>query len=112
MLIPLVAIVAANTLLTVILGTWGPSLDKHRLRRGSTTLSRGWQRWGELIVRRRWLAGVAGLAAVLALAVPALSMNTGQPRANSLAQTGSAANALHGLERPGVPSGVRVPIPV
>jgi RND superfamily putative drug exporter len=112
MLIPLVAIVAANTLLPVILAKWGPSLDQHRLRRGSTTLSRGWERWGQLIVRRRWVAGVAGLAAVLALAVPALSMNTGQPRANSLAQTGPAAKALHGLERQGVPSGVVFPIQV
>jgi RND superfamily putative drug exporter len=112
MLIPLVAIVAANTLLPVILAAWGPSLDKHRLRRGSTTHSRGWERWGQLIVRRRWLAGVAGLAAVLALAGPALSMNTGQPSANSLAQTGPAARALHGLERQGVPSAVVFPIQV
>jgi RND superfamily putative drug exporter len=112
MLIPLVAIVAANTLLPVILAGWGPSLDKHRLRRGSTTHSRGWERWGRLIVRRRWLAGLAGLAAVLALAVPALSMNTGQPRANSLAQSGPAANALHVLERQGVPSAVVFPVQV
>jgi RND superfamily putative drug exporter len=112
MLIPLVAIVAANTLLPVILAKWGPSLDRHRLRRGSTTLSRGWERWGQLIVRRRWVAGAAGLAVVLALAVPALSMNTGQPRANSLAQSGPAADALHGLERQGVPSGVVFPIQV
>jgi RND superfamily putative drug exporter len=112
MLIPLVAIVAANTLLPVILAAWGPSLDKHRLRRGSTTHSRGWERWGRLIVRRRWLAGLAGLAAVLALAAPALSMNTGQPSANSLAQSGPAANALRGLERGGVPGAVVFPIQV
>jgi RND superfamily putative drug exporter len=55
---------------------------------------------------------VAGLAAVLALAAPALSMNTGQPSANSLAQTGPAAGALHGLERQGVPSAVVFPIQV
>jgi RND superfamily putative drug exporter len=112
MLIPLVALVAANTLLPVILAKWGPSLDKHRLRRGSATLSRGWQRWGELIVRRRWLAGAVGLAAVLALAIPALSMNTGQPRANALAQSGPAAKALRGLERQGTPSAVVFPIQV
>jgi RND superfamily putative drug exporter len=39
-------------------------------------------------------------------------MNTGQPRANSLAQSGPAADALHGLERQGVPSGVVFPIQV
>jgi RND superfamily putative drug exporter len=112
MFIPLVAIVAAITLLPVILASWGPSLDKHRLRRSSTTLSRGWERWGQLIVRRRWLAGAAGLAAVLALAVPALSMNTGQARVDSLARSGPAASALHGLQRQGVPSGVVFPIQV
>jgi RND superfamily putative drug exporter len=112
MLIPLVAILAAGTLLPVLLAAWGPSLDKHRLRRGSTTLSRGWERWGQLVLRRRWVAGLAGLAIVLALAVPALSMNTGQQRANALAQTGPAAAALHGLERQGVPSAVVFPIQV
>jgi RND superfamily putative drug exporter len=112
MLIPLVAIVAATTLLPVILAAWGPSLDKHRLRRGSTTSSRGWERWGRLVVRRRWLAGVAGLVIVLAIAIPALSMNTGQPSANALAQAGPAARALHGLERQGVPSAVVFPIQV
>jgi RND superfamily putative drug exporter len=113
MLIPLVAMVAANTLLPVILAAWGPSLDKHRLRRrGSTTYSRAWERWGRLIVRRPWAAGVAGLAAVVALALPAVSMNTGQPSANALAQTGAAASTLHGLERQGVPSGVVFPVQV
>jgi RND superfamily putative drug exporter len=113
MLIPLVAMVAANTLLPVILAAWGPSLDKHRLRRrGSTTYSRAWERWGRLIVRGPWVAGLAGLAAIVALALPALSMNTGQPSANALAQAGAAANALHGLERQGVPSGVVFPVQV
>ena len=40
MLIPLVAIIAATTLLPVILATLGPGLDKRRVRRGSTTYSR------------------------------------------------------------------------
>jgi RND superfamily putative drug exporter len=112
MLIPLVAITAAVTLLPVILATWGPALDKRRLRSGSTTFSRSWERWGKLIVRRRWMAGVLGLAIVLGLAAPALSMNTGQPRANSLGGTGQPAQTLHALERQGVPSAVVFPIQV
>ena len=79
MLIPLVALTAAITLLPVTLAAWGPALDRHRVRRSSTTFSRGWERWGQLVVRRRWIAGAAGLAVIVALAVPALSMNTGQP---------------------------------
>ena len=112
MLIPLVATIAANTLLPVILAAWGPALDAHRVRRGSATVSRGWEQWGRLVVRWRWAAGLGGLAIVLGLAVPALSMNTGQPRADALAQTGPAAAALHGLERDGVPSAVVFPIQV
>jgi RND superfamily putative drug exporter len=61
-------------------------------------------------VRRRWVAGILGLAIVLGLAVPALSMNTGKPRANSLGGTGLAARTLHELERQGVPSAVVFPI--
>ena len=112
MLIPLVAIAAATTLLPVMLAAWGPALNKRRLHRGSTTLSRGWESWGKTVVRHRWLAGVAGLAVVLALAAPALSMNTGQPRANSLGGNGQPARTLHALERQGVPSAVVFPIQV
>ena len=111
MLIPVVAILAAVTLLPVILASWGPALDRHRVRPGSTTYSRRWESWGKLVVRRRWGVGIAGLVVVAALALPALSMNTGQPRANSLGGTGSPARTLHALERQGgVPSAVVFPI--
>jgi RND superfamily putative drug exporter len=113
MLIPLVAIAAAVSLLPVILAAWGPALDKHRVvRSGSTTYSRGWERWANMIVRRRWVAGAIGLALVVGLAIPALSMNTGQPRANSLGGNGQPARTLHALERQGVPSAVVFPIQV
>src|SRR6201981_2909532 len=112
MLIPLVAIAAAVTLLPVILAAWGPALDKRGVRSGSATYSRGWESWAKLIVRRRWVAGTVGLAIVIGLAIPALSMNTGQPRANSLGGNGQPAQTLHALERQGAPSAVGVPIQV
>jgi RND superfamily putative drug exporter len=112
MFIPLVAIAAAITLLPAMLASFGPALDQRRIRRGSTTYSRGWQSWGRLVVRRRWIAGITGLATVIALAIPALAMNTGQPRANSLGGNGRPARTLHALERDGVPSAVTFPIQV
>ena len=112
MLIPLVAIAAAVTLLPVTLAAWGPALDKHRVRSSSTTFSRPWESWAKLIVHRRWFAGAVGLAIVIALAIPALSMNTGQPRANSLGGNGQPAQTLHALERQGAPSAVVFPIQV
>jgi putative drug exporter of the RND superfamily len=112
MLIPLVAIAAAVTLLPAILAAWGPALDKHRVRSSSTTCSRRWESWAKLIVRRRWVAGAVGLAIVIGLALPALTMNTGQPRANSLGGSGQPARTLHALERQGVPSAVVFPIQV
>ncbi|MEU7059929.1 MMPL family transporter [Streptomyces sp. NPDC046197] len=112
MLIPLVAIASAVTLLPVILAAWGPALDKHRIRRGSTTFSRGWERWAHAVVRHRWAAGIAGLVIVVGLAIPGLFMNTGQPRANSLGGKSQAAVTLHALERQGVPSGVVFPVQI
>jgi RND superfamily putative drug exporter len=112
MLIPLVALVAAVTLLPVTLAAWGPALDRRRIHRTGTTFSRGWAWWGGLVVRRRWIAGAAGLAIILALAVPALSMNTGQPSTSAFSTTTPAARALQGLGRQGVPSAVVFPIQV
>jgi RND superfamily putative drug exporter len=112
MLIPLVALVAAVTLLPVTLAAWGPALDRHRIHRKGTTFSRGWARWGGLVVRRRWIAGAVGLAIIVALAAPALSMNTGQPSTSAFSTTTPAARALQGLGRQGVPSAVVFPVQV
>ncbi len=111
MLIPLVAVAAAGTLLPVVLATWGPALDRRRVRHGSTTYSPTWERWARLVVRRRWIALVAGLAIMLAVAVPALSLKSGQASANALAASGGpAAASFHELERVGVPSAVVFPV--
>jgi RND superfamily putative drug exporter len=112
LLIPLVATVAAVTLLPVTLAAWGPALDRHRIRRTSTTFSSSWERWGRLVVRRRWIAGAAGLAIIVALAVPALQMNTGQPSVNAFSKSTPAARVLAGLHRQGVPDGVVFPVQV
>jgi RND superfamily putative drug exporter len=112
MLIPLVAIAVATTLLPIMLATWGPTLDKHRLHRSSFTYSRAWERWGRLVVRRKWLAALAGAAIVVALAVPALSLNSARPNTRALAQSGSAHDALATVEKVGVPSGVVYPFQV
>jgi RND superfamily putative drug exporter len=112
LLIPLVAIAAATTLLPVTLAAWGPRLDRRKVRRTSTTFSRAWERWGQIVVARRWLAGAAGLAIVLALAVPALGMNTGQPNTAAFSKATPAARALEGLNRQGVPSAVVFPVQI
>jgi RND superfamily putative drug exporter len=63
-------------------------------------------------VRRRWTAGILGLGLVLALAAPALSINTAEPLSSSLAATGPAATAFQDLQRAGVPSAVDFPIQI
>jgi putative drug exporter of the RND superfamily len=113
MLIPLVAIAAAATLLPVTLAAWGPALDRRRALHDSVTYSRIWERWTRLVVRRRWVAGLVGLAIVAALALPALSLKSGEPSANALAAPGGpAARSFHGIESQGVPSGVVFPVQV
>jgi RND superfamily putative drug exporter len=112
LLIPLVAMAAATTLLPVTLAAWGPALDRFKIRRSSTTSSRAWERWGQLVVRQRWVAGLAGLAIVLGLAIPALGMNTGQPSTNAFSKTTPAARTLEGLHRQGVPKAVVFPVQV
>jgi putative drug exporter of the RND superfamily len=110
-LIPLVALAVAITLLPVVLRAWGPALDKHRVRKGSTTYSRAWERWSRLVIRRRWVAGLAGLAVLIALAIPALSLNLSEPSVGSLESAGPpAAKAMEGLEAEGLPAASVFPV--
>ena len=112
LLIPLVACAAAITLLPVTLAAWGPALDRLSVRRRTTTLSRGWERWGRLVVRRRWIVGALGLGIIVALAIPALSMNTGQPDTRAFPTNTPAARTLAQLNAQGVPSAVVFPVQV
>jgi putative drug exporter of the RND superfamily len=112
LLIPFVAVATSVTLLPVVLSAWGMRLDRRRFRRGSTTYSAAWARWAQRVVDHRVLAGVLGLTVMIALAVPALTINTGQPSAAALGGTTPAARAFHVLRRDGVPEAVAFPIQV
>jgi RND superfamily putative drug exporter len=110
-LIPLVALVVAITLLPVVLRAWGPALDRHRVRKGSTTYSRAWERWSRLVVRHRWVAGIAGLAVLIALAIPALSLNLSETSVASLESTHPpAAKPMEELEAEGFPAASVFPV--
>ncbi|MDP9369756.1 MAG: MMPL family transporter, partial [Chloroflexota bacterium] len=110
-LIPLVSVFVAVTLLPVLLATIGPRLDWPRFRRGSQE-SRGWSTWARLVVRRRWIAAGAASAVLLLLLIPALSLNVGDPSAESLAKGGAASDGLRALEESGIGPGVLLPFEV
>jgi len=91
----LVVVAAAVTLLPALLGYFGRHVDRLRLplgRRGSVARvttdghvdpSRAWLRWSQLVQRHRIIAAVAGIAAMLALAVPFLNVQFGFPDAGN-----------------------------
>ncbi len=112
MLIPLVATASALTLLPVTLSAVGPWLDEFRFFHGSTTFSKGWQRWGQFILRHRIVAMLAGLVLIFSLAIPALQINTAEPNIASLAGQGPARQEFLHLQQSGVPSAIDFPIQV
>lgn len=109
MLIPLVATLVAITLLPVILASFGPKLDRKRIRRKdrSTTF---WQRWSEAVVRRRGLAAFAAVAILFALVAPATNLHLGNSDPDTIAQPGPAKDGLHALETSGIGTGVMAPV--
>ena len=74
-----VTMIAAITLLPAILGFVGRNIDKLHIPRLRRVESRRgfWYRWSRFIQRRPWVAGTAGLAALLLLALPLFSMRLG-----------------------------------
>ena len=104
LLIALVSVAVAITLLPVVLATVGPKLDWPRNRREASA-GRGWSAWARLVVRRRWVAAATSTAALVALVAVAFSIQLGNPRADSLAQVGSARAGLEKLEGSGIGTG-------
>ena len=111
MLIPLVSTALAITLLPVILATIGPRVDWPRIRRDDRA-SRAWTAWSRLIVRRRWIALVTSAAVLIVLFVFAFQIQLGNPRAESLAQSGEAREAFDELAGSGVGAGPLSPFEV
>ena len=103
-LIPLVSVAVAITLLPVVLATVGPRLDRRRLRR-TDRAGRLWTAWARFVVRNRWAAAIASAAVLVALAAAAFSIELGNPRAESLAQSGTARAGLAKLESSGIGAG-------
>jgi putative drug exporter of the RND superfamily len=108
MLIPIVSVLAAITLLPVVLAKAGQRLDWPHLR-SDDTASRAWTRWAEAVARRRWLAAGAGLAVIVALALAATGVQLGGSDADTVAQSGDAEKALVALEEAGIGEGALLP---
>jgi putative drug exporter of the RND superfamily len=77
----LTTMLASVTLLPALLGFVGRNIDKlglpHRKRPEGEVKESGWQRWSHVIQRRPWPAAIIGLAILLLLSVPILSMRFG-----------------------------------
>ena len=108
MIIPLVATVAAITLLPVVLATIGPRLDRRRIRRRDRS-ARFWQGWAEGIVRHRGVAAVIAVAILVALLIPATDLHLGNSDPDTIAKEGSAKQGLHDLRDSGIGTGAIAP---
>ncbi|WP_372789941.1 MMPL family transporter [Paraconexibacter sp.] len=72
---------ATLTLLPAILGRMGPRIDRGALPWAKTGdhRSKRFAAWGERLWAKPWIPGIATVAALVALAVPVLNLDTGMP---------------------------------
>ncbi len=108
MLIPIVSVLAAITLLPVVLATAGEHLDWPHLR-SDDNASRAWTRWAQAVARRPRLAAGAGVAVIVTLALAATDIQLGNSDADTVAQSGHAKRALVALEAAGIGEGALLP---
>ena len=109
-LIPLVTVSVAVTLLPVMLATVGPRLDWPRV--GGLEAGRWWTTWARLIVHRRWIGALVGLAILGILVTSATTIVLGQTRADALSKTGDAHAGLVALEKSGIGVGPLSPFEI
>ncbi|MFI9100822.1 MMPL family transporter [Streptomyces fildesensis] len=110
-LIPLASVMTTLTLTPAILGGVGPKVDWPKIRHENRA-SRFWSRWTAAVVRRRWIAAAAALAALGVLVGVFFGIKIGLASSESLAKNGSAYDTLQTLERGGVPTGALTPMEV
>ena len=99
-----VVMTASITLFPALLGYFGKHIDRLRLpigrghqvqiaEGGHVEPSRGWLAWSRFVDRHRILAGIVGVALLLALAWPFLSVRFGFPDAGNNRETTSTRQA-------------------
>jgi RND superfamily putative drug exporter len=108
MLIPLISVAVALTLVPAMLTSFGPRLDRHRLRTDDNA-SRAWTGWARLVVRHRWPAALSAAAVLAALLVGASNLQLGIGNPDTIAKAGDAKQGLVALERSGIGDGAIMP---
>ena len=108
LLIPLISVIAAMTLLPVVLSSVGDRLDWPHLR-SDEAASRSWTGWANLVIRGRWVAALGAALVLAALIVAASNLQLGISNVNTIAKQGDAKRGLLALERSGIGAGALVP---
>ena len=112
LLIPLVSVLAAVTLLPVVLATVGPWLEWPRRRAARALVRSRWDAWARRVVPRPVLSATAALLVMGLLLVPLASLRLAAPAPSSLAASGPARQTLNSLTHSGIGAGVLSPIEV
>jgi putative drug exporter of the RND superfamily len=108
---------AALTMLPVLLARFGERIGGHARRGAGGTASASapkrafWPRWAALVSRNPWPALLAGLAILLVLATPALSLRLGQSDAGN-DPTGLTSRRAYDLLAEGFGAGYNGPLQV
>ncbi len=112
-IVVVIAVLTSITLLPALLAILGSKLNALRIpalhRRASRPGAHGWQRWAEMIARRPWPWMLLGVAVLLALTVPLLSLRLGQDD-NSTAAPGSGPRVAFDLLAKGFGPGFNGPL--
>jgi putative drug exporter of the RND superfamily len=107
-----IAVLAALTLLPAGLAIAGPHINSLRVRepRSDSAAHAGmWSRWANSVARRPLLGGLAGLAILLPLTIPLLSLNLGQADIAAL-PTSTTARRAYDLIAENFGAGVNGPL--
>ncbi len=118
LLIPVVTVIAAISILPVMLSAWGPHLDRRsrrarrRHQRNAGKPSRAWTSWTRTVIHHRVFAILAALIVLVVLLGAASGLRVGEVQPTSLARAGAAEQGLQILQRDGFPAGVLSPMEI
>ena len=102
MIVIILAMATATTLVPVLLKLFGKFIVKNKSSKNSTPFESNWTKWGQFVIKRKYIVSSAAFLLLIVLATPIYSMNIHNDGVDNLADSVESKKSALILEKKGL----------